>query len=260
MNEITKITKNLGGIISKNSPYILTGLGCAGVVSTAILSAKATPRALQIIERETRCRTKEEYVDGEWRGAPFTKRDIVQLTWKCYIPAGVVGAASIGCIIGANTVNMKRNAALASLYALSESAFRDYKAKVIKEIGKPKETKIRDEIAKDHISKNPPNNGNMVLVGTGEVLCYDKLSGRYFTSTHETIRKVFNDLDYELRSEMRLDLNELYYALNLPPIDLGRFVEFNLEKGQIELIPSTQLDPNGRPCLVIDYDVYPKYI
>lgn len=253
MNEITKITKNLGGIISKNSPYILTGLGCAGVISTAVLSAKAAPRALMILEDEVEYRERKHLQS-------LSKMDRVKLTWKCYIPAGVVGAASIGCIIGANTVNMKRNAALASLYALSESAFRDYKAKVVKEIGKPKETKIRDEIAKDHISKNPPNNGNMVLVGTGEVLCYDKLSGRYFTSTHETIRKVFNDLDYELRSEMRLDLNELYYALNLPPIDLGTFVEFNLEKGQIELIPSTQLDPNGRPCLVIDYDVYPKYI
>lgn len=253
MNKITKITKNLGGMISKNSPYILTGLGCAGVVSTAILSAKATPRAFMILEEEIEYRERKHLLS-------LSKMDRVKLTWKCYIPAGVVGAASIGCIIGANTVNMKRNAALASLYALSESAFRDYKAKVVKEIGKPKETKIRDEIAKDHISKNPPNNGNMVLVGTGEVLCYDKLSGRYFTSTHETIRKVFNDLDYELRSEMRLDLNELYYALNLPPIDLGTFVEFNIEKGQIELIPSTQLDPNGRPCLVIDYDVYPKYI
>ena len=251
--KITKITKYLGGLISKNSPHILTGLGCTGLLSTAILSAKATPKVLRILEEEEDYREQKSFI-------PLSRLDKVKLTWKCYIPAGVVGVATVGCIVGANTVNMKRNAALASLYALSESAFREYKTKVVQEIGKAKETKIHDEVVKDHIAKNPPNTGNMIITGTGEVLCYDKLSGRYFTSTHETIRKVFNNLDYELRSEMRIDLNELYYALNLPPIDLGTFVEFNLEKGQIEPIFSTQLDPNGKPCLVIDYDIYPKYV
>ena len=251
--KITKITKNLGGLISKNSPHILTGLGCTGLLSTAILSAKATPKVLRILEEEEDYREQKSFI-------PLSRLDKVKLTWKCYIPAGVVGIATVGCIVGANTVNMKRNAALASLYALSESAFREYKTKVVQEIGKAKETKIHDEVVKDHIAKNPPNTGNMIITGTGEVLCYDKLSGRYFMSTHDTIRRVFNNLDYELRSEMRIDLNELYYALNLPLIDLGRFVEFNLEKGQIEPIFSTQLDPNGKPCLVIDYDIYPKYV
>ena len=252
MNDITKITKNLGGLISKNSPHILTGLGCAGLLSTAILSAKATPKALIILEEEEEYRERKNFI-------PMSKIDKFKLTWKCYIPAGVVGVATVGCIIGANTVNMKRNAALASLYALSESAFREYKSKVVQEIGKPKETKIRDEVAKDHIAKNPPNS-NIIITGSGDVLCYDMLSGRYFMSSHETIRRVFNDLSYELRSEMRLDLNELYYALGLAPIELGKLVGFDLEKGQIEPIFSTQLDPNGKPCLVIDYDIYPKYV
>lgn len=248
MNKITNFTKNLGGMISKNSPHILTGLGCAGLLSTAILTAKATPKALTILEAEEEYREKKHFI-------PMTKMDKVKLTWKCYIPAGVVGAATVGCIIGANTVNTRRNAALASLYALSESAFREYKTKVVQEIGKTKETKIHDEIAKDHINKNPPQ-GN-VIMGSGEVLCYDMLSGRYFMSSYESIRQKVNDLNYELRSEMRLNLNELYYALDLPPIDLGDMVGFDLERGQIEPIYSTQISNDGKPCLVIDVDVYP---
>ncbi len=252
MNEITKIGKNLGGLISKNSPHILTGLGCAGLLSTAILSAKAAPKALRILEIEEEYREKKHFI-------PMTRLDKVKLTWKCYIPAGVMGAATVGCIIGANTVNTRRNAALASLYALSESAFREYKTKVVEEIGKSKETKIRDEIAKDHITKNPPQ-GNVILTGTGEVLCYDMLSGRYFMSSFETIRQKFNDLNYKLRSEMRMDLNELYYELGLPLIELGNLMEFNLEKSQIEPVYSTHLSDDGKPCLVIDVDVYPKYL
>ena len=252
MNQITQITKNLGDVLSKNSPHILTGLGCAGLLSTAILTAKATPRALMLLEKEETYREEKNFL-------PLSRTDKAKLTWKCYIPAGVVGAATVGCIIGANTVNAKRNAALASLYALSETAFRDYKSKVVQEIGKTKEIKIHDEIIKDHIAKNPPGD-NVVFTGTDDVLCYDMLSGRYFMSSHETIRQKFNDLNYELRSEMRLNLNDLYYALGLAPIELGNMMGFDLEKSDIQPIYSTQLDAKGKPCLVIDYDVYPNFL
>jgi hypothetical protein len=249
MNELGKITKNLGGMISKNSPHILTALGCAGVVSTAVLASKATPKALAIIEEE------EKYRKSKHR-APMTKFDKVKLTWKCYIPSGVVGASSIGCIIGVNTVHSRRNAALASLYTVSETAFREYKSKVIEEIGKPKEAKIRDEIAKDYIAQNP-HQGNVIFTGSGDVLCCDKLGERYFYSSYETIRQKVNDLNFRLRHEMRIDLNELYYELGLTPTKLGDLMEFNIEKGQIEPHYSTQLSEDGKPCLVIDLDVYP---
>ena len=65
----------------------------------------------------------------------------------------------------------------------------EYKTKVVQEIGKTKETKIHDEVVKDHISKNPPNIDNVIMTGSGDVLCYDMLSGRYFMSSYETIRQ-----------------------------------------------------------------------
>lgn len=250
MNELTKIAKNLGGLISKNSPHILTGLGCAGVLSTAILAAKASPKALAIIEEEEAYRKRK-------RLTSLTKLDKVKLTWKCYVPAGVLGATTIGCIVGANTVHTKRNAALASLYVMSESAFREYKAKVVQQIGTVKETKVRDEIAKDHITNNPPQANSVIFTGTGDVLCCDKLGERYFFSSYETIRQKINDLNYRLRHEMRLSLNEFYYEMNLKPTKLGELMEFNIEKGQIEPHYSTQLTEDGKPCLVIDLDVYP---
>lgn len=252
MNQIVKITKNVGGTLSKNSPYILTGLGCMGVLSTVILTARATPKVLLILEEEEEYREKKNFV-------PMSKLDKFKLTWKYYIPAGIVGITTVGCIIGANTANAKRNAALASLYALSETAFRDYKSKVVQEIGKTKETKIYDEVVRNHISKNPPNR-NVIISGSGGVLCYDRLSGRYFMSSYETIRQKFNDLNYDLRSEMRLNLNTLYDALGLSPIELGYMVGFDIEKGQIEPVYSTQLDDDGKPCLVIDVEVYPNFL
>ena len=145
-----------------------------------------------------------------------------------------MGVVTIGCILGANTVHTRRNAALASIYAISESAFREYKSKVVQEIGKTKESKIQDEIAKDHILKNPVHNNNIIFTGNGDVLCYETLSGRYFTSSYETIRQKINDLNFRLRDEMHISLNDLYYELNLEPIELGNLMEFNIDKGYIE--------------------------
>jgi len=249
MKDLATITKNLGGLISKNSPHILTGLGCAGVLSTAILAVKATPKALAILEEEEKYRERKHFL-------PLTKFEKVKMTWQCYIPAGVLGVTTIGCIIGANTVHTRRNAAIASMYALSETAFREYKTKVIEEIGKPKEARIRDEIARDHIKNNPHTNG-VTFVGSGEVLCYDKLSGRYFASSYETIRQKVNDLNYRLRNEMNISLNDLYYELSLEPTPLGDLMEFDIEKGQIEPFYSSQLTEEGKPCLVFEVEAYP---
>lgn len=253
MKKFTEVTKNIGNILAKNSPHILTVLGCTGLISTAILTGKATPKALHILEEEVKYRKQKDYI-------PLNKWDKVKLTWKCYIPAGVVGLTSIGCIIGAHTVNTKRNAALAALYSLSETAFRDYKTKVVEEIGRPKETKIRDEVAKDHIVNNPlTSNKTVIMTAGGDVLCYDVLSDRYFKSSYETIRRVATDLNFQLIDDLWLDLNDFYYALGLPSIKLGNQMGFDIQKGKIEVFFSTQLDLNGNPCVVIDLDVYPKY-
>ena len=249
MKDLAKIGKNLGGIISRNSPHILTVFACTGVVGVGVLASDAGAKAAEIIKDEDHYRKKQYLL-------PLTRFEKAKLTWQCYIPTAVAGATAIGCIIGMNTIHSKRNAALASIYALSESAFREYKSKVVKEIGTTKERKIQDEIAKDHVNRNP-HQGNIIFTGNGDVLCYDKLSGRYFTSSYETIRQKVNDLNYRLRHEMQISLNEFYYELGLPYNDLGEKMEFNIDKGQIEVSYSTQMSEDNRPCVVIDVEVYP---
>ena len=245
------IMKNFGGMINKNSPQILTGFACVGVVTTTVLAVRATPRALQLLEDEESYRDKHDldYMNG------FDK---VKVTWKCYIPAVVTGATTLGCILGASHVHSKRNAALASLYALSDTAFREYKSKVVQEIGRTRETKVRDEIARDRVLANPPTDG-VIFVGDGDVLCYDSLSGRYFKSSYESIRQKVNDLNYRLRNEMTISLNDFYYEIGLASIAMGDQMEFNVEKGLIEPNYSSVLTEEGKPCLSIELEVYPCF-
>ena len=128
----------------KHSPEILTGIGIAGMVTAAVMVGRATPKALILIEER-----KEE--TGVAQLAPV---ETVKATWKCYIPAAIVGTTSIFCIIGGTSASLRRNAALATAYAISENALKEYREKVVEEIGEKKERVIRDAIAKDRIDKD----------------------------------------------------------------------------------------------------------
>ena len=247
LSRVSQGVKNLGGVISRNSPAILTGLGCAGVLTTAILTGRATLQASEILKMEA-------------PNEQLPPADIVKLTWKVFIPPVLVGASSIACIIGANTINTHRNAALAALYSLSETAFREYKEKVVEEIGRNKELKVRDSIAQDRVTTNPVGDRTIIFTGNGEVLCYDALCDRYFKSSAEKIRQQVLELNEDLRNEMWLDLNDLYYAIGLPSTKLGNQVGFDIDKGYIQVDYTGTLTPEGQPCLSIDMTVYPKYM
>lgn len=249
MSVVTDVLKNLGRAAHKNSPKILTGLGCAGVFSTVYLAVRATPKALDLLA---------EYENQE--GQVPAKLEAFKLTWRCYVPAAVVGVGTIACIIGANTVNTNRNTALAALYSISETALREYQTKVVETIGRNKAIQIKDEIASDKIKQNPPDNSTIIITGDGDVLCYDSLCDRYFESSIEKIRQKANELSRDLLSEMWLNLNELYYLIGLPPTGLGEMVGFDIDKGLVEVDYSTTLTPDGRPCLSITAKVYPRHV
>jgi predicted metal-dependent phosphotriesterase family hydrolase len=163
------------------------------------------------------------------------------------------------CIIGASSVNTRRNAALATAYSLSESAFKEYREKVVENIGDKKEQTIKDAIAKEKIEKNPVQNTEVILTGKGETLCYDVVSGRYFKSDIDRLKKAENKLNRQMRDEMYISLNDFYYEIGLDNIKVGDNLGWNIDDGYIDLRFSSQLATDGTPCLVIDYGYGPRY-
>ena len=256
-NSISKVAKNLGGKISKNGPTILTAFAVGGLVTTVIFTVRATPKALQLINEEYDRRAEEQI--GVVDVQPLTKLEVVQVTWRVYIPTICMGAATVACIIGSNSINQRRNAALATVYGLTDVAFREYKDKVAETIGKHKELKVRDDISADKVKNNPPGTNEIVFTGKGEVLCYDSLSGRYFKSDIEQIRRAINDLNKEFLTDMWMSVNDLYYALGLASTKLGDSMGWKLEEGLVEISFSSAVTPEGEPCLVLNYTVEPRY-
>lgn len=265
-SDSTKMVKSIRGTLLKHSPEILTGIGIVGMLSTTVLSVKATPKALLLIEDEIEKQSENLLKEAKNNGrseliqvTDLSLIDTVKTTWKCYIPATITGILSVACLIGANSVNMRRNAALVTAYTLSETALKEYQEKVIETIGEKKEQKIKDSIAKDRIDKNPVTNCEVFITEKGNTLCYDSLSGRYFTSDIEKIRKIENELNKRLLNEMYLGLNELYYELGLRCTEQGNELGFNVNDGLINFEFSSQLTDDGRPCLVLGYRIAPRY-
>lgn len=253
---ISKSAKSLGRSIDRNSPTILTALGVGGLITTVILAVKATPKALEALEYEKEFRSTEYGEDRD-----LEPLEVVETTWRFYIPTAAMGLVTIGCIIGSNHISLRRNAALASLFSITETTLREYQEKVKEQIGEKKEEKIREEIAQDRIDKNPKDEKTVILTGNGQYLCFDSFSSRYFRSDIESLRKAENQFNQKLLREGWLGINEFYYDIGLEPIELGDEFGWIAERSLLEMRFNTKMaKESSEPCLVIDYSVTPNHI
>lgn len=263
---ISKIVKNIGAAVSKRSPEILVGIGIAGMCTTVVLAVKATPKAMVLIDEEKDRQNYElakEARDNNWDDRSYVEHlkslDAVKVAWKPYIPAAVTGVFSIACIIGASSKYARRNAALATAYKLSETALTEYKEKVIETIGEKKEKTVRDKIAKDKVEKNPVSKTQVIMTEKGSTLCYETISGRYFKSDIDTIKKAVNELNRQMLSDMYISLSEFYNEIGLDNTKVSDDLGWNLDEGLIDIDFSSQLADDGTPCVVVDYLVPPRY-
>lgn len=153
--------------LKNNSSNILTGIGVVGVIGTAFLAARATPKVIRLLENT-------EYEKGE----KLTNLEKVRIAAPAYIPAALTGVGTIACIVGANVLNRRQQAALMSAYALLDRSYKNYRSKVIELYGEESDARISEEVAKDRF-----NEATFEMVDDEETpLFYDERSGRFFNS------------------------------------------------------------------------------
>lgn len=253
--DVTKLLKTAQKFVLKRSPEILTGIGLVGMCTTVVLAVKATPKAMELIEEAEY--EKTEKMSGE--SQKLTAVETVKVAWKPYIPAAVTGVVSIACIVGASSVNARRQAALYSAYKLSETAFSEYKEKVVETIGEKKEKAIKDKIAEKKVEKNPVSNNSIIITDKGNTLVYDAAAGRYFRSDIDRIKRAVNEINRQMVYDQYVSLNEFYDELGLAHTELGDELGWNLDHGFVEIEFSSQLADDGTPCVVISYNIAPRY-
>lgn len=247
---LANLVSNTRQFANKHSPEILTGIGIAGMITTTVLAVRATPKALELLEEKK----NEDWIDE------LSPLEVVKTAWKPYVPAVVTGIASVACLIGASSVNAKRNAALATAYKLSETALTEYREKVIETIGEKKEKTVRDKVAEERVKKNPVSKSEVIVTNNGTTLCFDPISARYFKSSIDKIKRAENELNKQMLHDISgyVSLNDFYDELGLDHTSVGDDLGWNVDR-LIDISFSSQLNDNGEPSVVLDYLVAPKY-
>lgn len=201
--------------IKRNAPTILTCLGAVGVVATAVMAVKETPKALTLLEN-----AKEE------KGEELTKFEKVKVAGPVYIPSVLTGAATIACIFGSNIISKNQQAALMSAYALLDNSYKEYKKKTDELYGEEAGKQIRGEIAKDKYT------GDEVSLDDDKELFYDFYSGRYFESTKQEVLWAQYETNRSMFVNYSVGVNEYYELLGLEP--LPEYEMLGWTCGQIE--------------------------
>lgn len=196
--------------LRKHSSTILTCLGAAGVVATSVLVAKETPKAEIAV-------TKATYKKGE----TLTKFEKFKTVAPIYIPSVIVGASTLACMFGANILNKKQQAALASAYALLDSSYKEYVGKVRELYGEEGDMKVRTEIAKDHYEED-------MSVAREKLLFFDNHTLQFFESTIEDVLSAEHRLNEMLTNMGYASLNDFYELLGLPPIEGGNAIGWSV--------------------------------
>ena len=153
-----------------NKSLLLTCVGALGVIATGVLTARAAPKATKLLEE---ARVK--------KGEDLTKLEKVKTAAPVYIPAILVGASTIACMFGANALNTRQQASMASAYALLDNSYKEYKAKVRELYGEEADNHVKEEIAKDFYEKHTEE------LPDGEHLFFDFNSMTYFNAKMEDV-------------------------------------------------------------------------
>lgn len=264
VKELTKHGGELVKYISKNSPVILTGCAVAGTVAAVGLAIRATKPALDHI-RDEKIKHRDRIIitDGdERRDMELTEEEIdsiqlkptevVKAVWKDYIPTGITLIGTTACIIGAHSINAKRTAAMAALYTMSESALKDYKEKAEEIVGRGKAEKIKDAIAEEDLKRHPYDPTRPIILQQGDVMCFDRLTGRYFPSNMQKIKTAVAELNKRMAYGDRVSRNDFYYELGVDGVEFGDDSGWSVEN-QIELEFTSSLMSDGTPVLAIGH-------
>ena len=246
--------------LRKASPTILTGLGVIGVVGTAVLSVRATPKALALIK------VKKD----ELKTDKLTPQELVEATWKCYIPSALVGVSTIACVIGIGVLDRRNQAALTSAYAILNESYKQYRQAAKKVYGEDADNKIHAEMAKDAQVASYDwgyQVYNMDMDPESEqVLFYDLTSKKYFTTTMAAVLNAQYHVNRNLAIRGDCSLNEYLSFLGVEGIDKGDEMGWEISY-MVEEMDCYWLDfdnqkttlEDGLECIAIDTMALTKF-
>lgn len=219
--------------VQKHSPALLFGAGVVGIVGTVVLASRATLKLDEVLEEAQDDLEKARTLESAKYSEQDRQRDMVliyvrtagQIT-RLYAPSIILGGLAIAALTGSHVILTRRNLAVTAAYAALDRGFRDYRARVVKELGVDKDREFRyamedREIVED--GKTGPKVTTIKQPGAEAASIYARFFDEYsvnWSKTH-SYNQMFlncqqnfaNDL---LNSRGHVFLNEVYDMLGIP--------------------------------------------
>lgn len=219
LNNLFKVTKPF---VKRNLPTILTTVGAVGVVATGVTSAKATPKAIKLLQQAE-----------EKKGEKLTVIEKVKAAGPVYIPSMIIGTATIACVFGSNAINKHRQEALISAYAVLDQSYKEYRNKVKDVLGEDADATVMSEIAKDKYEEAKEKFDSKDQEKDDDVkLFFEEYSGRYFEATMSDVLEAEYHFNRNFALRDYADLNELYSFLGLPETEYGATIGWGRFAGE----------------------------
>lgn len=254
----------VGHVTVQHSPEICVGLGIVGGVTTTVMACKATLKVNEVclenapmyekIEEallavENNEISKEEYSEEDAKKdritlATYTGKEVI----KNYAPVLFVGAASVACILcGMNILN-KRNMMLVAAYTSLDAGFKQYRGRVVAELGEDADfhfrtgtvnKKIEMEVVDEETGeiKKKKVKADVLEAGTEPLdytinFCEEAihiLDRKNIPRSLSFIESVTNSLDTILKAQGYLTLNQARVSLGVPEVWYGQIVGWTLD-------------------------------
>lgn len=233
---------NIRTFVNKKSPEILLGLSIAGYIGSMIVVSITS----------TKLERKRKIINN------LKKKERIAVYFKAYGPSLAIGALTISAMIGGHKAHLARTSSALAMYQFVRGSLEDHKNEVFSTLGQKKAKLIEGDISEKRMRKvQIPD----TIPGNGTVLCFDDLSGRYFFSEMEILRKSQNDFNKALiDGEQLRTLNDLYYELGLPSIALGSNIGWEVGSKLVDMEFDSKLTINGKPCLVVRHKNLPNVL
>ena len=250
MNKLSRSFGRAGLQLKKHSPEILVVTGVIGTVASTIMACKATTKLDDILaEAQDRLDSVKDYIETDEYAEKYTEEEgkkAIALTYvktglevaKLYAPAVAVGTLSITAILAGHNITRKRNVALAAAYTAVDTAFKDYRGRVVSRFGEALDKELRYNIKTKEVEEVVQNEDgsqeivkktvNVVEDGPSE---YAKFFDEYcsgWTPDPEYNLNCLRDqqkyANYLLKKKGHVFLNEVYDLLGIERTKAGQIV------------------------------------
>lgn len=252
MNNVSRKFHRFGLGVRKHSPEILVVAGVAGVVTSAVMACKATTKLSGILEEgKEKVNEIHDYVERNGYSEQYTEQDCKKDTTIIYAQTGlkvaklyampvVLGTLSIASILTSNGILRKRNAALAAAYATVDTAFKDYRKRVVDRFGKELDQELRFNVKAKEVEETVVNeDGTQTTVKKTIQVADDPNAYSDYARVFDDgctgwtkdpeynflfLKQQMNWANEKLKARGHLYLNEVYDMLGIPRSKAGNRV------------------------------------